>query len=159
MTARTLAAVTLAVLVAGCDGLFGGEEAARIPLQPAAGGGYAPVRILLKPEMNPVAFNLHADFAWGQRAEGGQWNTYRATLSSGGRVVHTQEFHVNSPESGNAATQSSPPPASLLQPMMLVDLPAEDEYEFTIMPLKPVVVTLNAPQLGVRIKVPRLPKL
>jgi hypothetical protein len=157
MPVRTLAAAAL-VLLAGCEGLLGGEEAARIPLQPAADGGYAPVRILLKPEMNPVAFNLHADFAWGQRDEGGQWNTYRATLSTGGKVIQAQEFSVNSPENSNVSTSSSPPPNSLQHTMLLVDLPGEAEYEIAIVPVKPVAVTLNAPQLGVRIHVPRLPK-
>ncbi len=158
MPVRTLAAVALVLLVAGCEGLLGGEEAARIPLQPAADGGYAPVRILLKPEMNPVAFNLHADFAWGQRDEGGQWNTYRATLSTGGKVIQAHEFSVNSPESSNVSTSSSPPPNSLQHTMLLVDLPGEAEYEIAITAVKPVAVTLNAPQLGVRIHVPRLPK-
>lgn len=155
MMRRTLAAAALTVFVAGCDGLLGGEEAARIPLQPAADGGYAPVRILLKPEMNPVAFNLHADFAWGKRDEAGTWNRYRATLSAGGKVIRTQDFQINSPENSDPV-ESSPPPASLLQPVMRVDLPDEAEYEMKIMSLKPATVTINAPQLVVRINVRRL---
>ncbi|MBY0268490.1 MAG: hypothetical protein K2X06_01295 [Burkholderiales bacterium] len=155
MMRQALAAATLAVFFAGCDGLIGGEEAARIPLQPAADGGYAPVRILLKPDMNPVAFTLHADFAWGRREEGGQWNSYRATLSADGKVIQTQDFQVNSPENSNPVG-SAPPPTSLLQPVMRVDLPAEAEYEMNIVPLKPATVTLNAPQLVVRINVRQL---
>lgn len=155
MMRRVLAAAALLVGFAGCDGLTGGEEAARIPLQPALGGGYAPVRILLKPEMNPVAFTLHADFAWGNRGEGGQWNSYRATLSADGRVIHSRDFQINSPENSNPP-QSSPPPTSLLQPVMRVDLPAEAEYEMNIVSLKPAAVTLNAPQLVVRINVRQL---
>lgn len=154
MMRRALAAAAFAVFLTGCDGLIGGEEAARIPLQPLAGGGYAPVRILLKPGMNMVAFNLHADFVWGKRDEAGQWNSYRATLSAGGKAIHAQEFQVNSPEKPNAA--SSSPPASLQQPVMRVDVPAEDEYEIAIAALKPVSVTLNAPQLVVRINVRQL---
>jgi len=151
MMRRLLVAAALAVFFTGCDGLIGGEEAARIPLQAAADGGYAPVRILLNPEMNTVAFNLHADFVWGKRDEAGQWNSYRATLSTGGKAVHTQEFQVNSPENANAS--SSSPPTSLQQPVMRVDVPAEAEYEITIAALKPAAVTLNAPQLVVRINV------
>lgn len=154
MMTRCFAVAVLTLLLVGCDGLFGGEEAARIPLQTAE-GGYAPVRILLKPEMNPVAFNLHADFAWGRRDEGGQWNSYRATLSADGRVIRTQDFQVNSPEYSDPA-ESSPPPTSLLQPLMRVDLPNEAEYEMKIVSLKPAAVTLNAPQLVVRINVRRL---
>lgn len=151
---QVLAAAALAVFIAGCDGLIGGEEAARIPLQAAADGGYAPVRILLKPEMNMVAFNLHADFVWGKRDEAGQWNSYRATLSTGDKVVHTQEFQVNSPENTNAS--SSSPPSSLQQPVLRVDVPAEAEYQITIASLKPAAVTLNTPQLVVRINVRQL---
>lgn len=155
MMRRVLAAAALLVFFAGCDGLIGGEEAARIPLQPAADGGFAPVRILLKPEMNPVAFTLHADFSWGKRDEGGRWNSYRATLRTGGKVIHSRDFQVNSPENSNPA-ESSPPPTSLLQPVMRVDLPVEAEYEMNIVALQPATVTLNAPQLVLRIKVPPL---
>lgn len=155
MMRRALAAAALAVFIAGCDGLIGGEEAARIPLQPLAGGSYAPVRILLKPGMNPVLFLLNADFAWGKHDEAGKWNSYRATLSSDGKVIHTRDFQVNSPENGNPA-ESSPPPASLLQPMMRVDVPGEGEYELAIVSLQPAAVTLNAAQLLVRINVSRL---
>lgn len=153
MMRRALAAAALAVFVAGCDGLIGGEEAARIPLQ-ATDGGYAPVRILLRPEMNTVAFTLHADFAWGNRAEAGAWNSYRATLSADGKVIHTRDFQVNSPEHSDPAESS--PPTALLQPVMRVDLPSEAEYEMKIVSLKPATVTLNAPQLVVRINVPPL---
>jgi len=75
MMQRVMAAAALAVFFTACDGLVGGEVAARIPLQAAADGGYAPVRILLRPEMNTVVFNLHADFVWGKRDEAGQWNS------------------------------------------------------------------------------------
>lgn len=153
MMRRVLVAAALAVFIAGCDGLTGGEEAARIPLQ-AADDGYAPVRILLKPGMNPVAFTLHADFAWGKRAEAGAWNSYRATLSADGKVIHTRDFQVNSPEHSDPA--DSPPPTSLLQPVMRVELSSEAEYEMKIVALKPATVTLNAPHLVVRINVPPL---
>jgi hypothetical protein len=150
------AATALILLCAACDGLLlGGEEAARIPLQPVAEGGYAPVRILLRPGMNPVSFSLHAGFAWGKHDEGGQWNSYRATLSADGRVIHSEDFQVNSPERGGQV-QSASPPSSLQQRMMRVDLPAEAEYEFAIASLKPAVVTLDAPQLVVRVNVSRL---
>ncbi len=152
---RLMIVAVLSLLIAACDGVLGGEEAARIPLQTSADGGYAPVRILLRPEMNPVAFNLQADFAWGRQEEAGQWNSYRATLSSGGKVIHAQEFQVNSPQ-GVQDGQSPAPPTSLLQPVMDVNLPAESEYEFMIAALKPARVTLNAPQLVVRINVRRL---
>ena len=151
------AALALAVLLAGCDAFLGGEEAARIPLQPAAEGGYAPLRILLRPQMNPVAFDFNADYAWGNRQEAGQWNEYRATLSAGGRVIHEQQFTVNSPEPDNAAAGDSPAPNVLRRTMLRLDVPVEDEYELAVVPLRPEAVTLREAQVVLRINVPRLP--
>ena len=78
MQARALAVAAFALVsvlaLAGCEGWIGGEEVARIPLQRTAEGGYAPVRILLKPDMSPVALTMLADFAWGKREEHGRWN-------------------------------------------------------------------------------------
>lgn len=160
MRARTPAVAAFALVsvfaLAGCDALLGGEEVARIPLQRSADGGYAPVRILLKADMSPVAFTLHADFAWGKREEHGRWNTYRTTLRGSSGAVQSGEFHVNSPEAPPVA--SSAPPSSLVQPMLLVDIPADGEYEIEIAAVKPAEVTLDGAQLGVRMRVPRLPR-
>ncbi len=160
MAARTPAIAAFALVsvlsLAGCEGWIGGEEVARIPLQRTAEGGYAPVRILLRPDMSPVAFTLLADFAWGKREEHGRWNTYRVTLRSGNDVIKAEEFHVNSTEAPPVA--SSSPPSSLVQPMLLVAIPAEGEYEIEIGVIKPVEVTLEAAHLGVRMRVPRLPR-
>ena len=153
---RMLAAAVFALVLMGCDGLLGGEEAARIPLQPTAGGGYAPVRILLRPDMNPVAFNLHADFLWGRHEEAGQWNSYLVTLRGNGGTIATHSFNVNSPE--RPQSSSSAPPSALAQSLLLVDVPAEGEYEITIAALQPATVTLEAPQLAVRIHVSRPPR-
>ena len=154
MRARACAALALAALLTACEGWFGGEEAARIPLQPVAGGGFETVRILLRPQMNAVAFDLHAGFAWGRRDEAGRWDRYRATLSVGGRTLQAAEFTINSPEPEDAAGPRSPPPSSLRQLLFVVDLRAEDEYELAIVPLQPPAVTLESPQLVVRINVP-----
>lgn len=160
MGVRTLAIAAFALAsvlsLAGCEGWIGGEEVARIPLQSKADGGYAPVRILLKADMSPVAFTLLADFAWGKREEHGRWNTYRVTLRGGNDVIKTEEFHVNSNEAPPVA--SSTPPSSLVQPMLRVDIPADGEYEIEIAAVKPAEVTLEAAQLGVRMHVPRLPR-
>ncbi|MFN9489809.1 MAG: hypothetical protein ACK59Y_08535 [Betaproteobacteria bacterium] len=145
-------AVAALLLLAACEGLLGGEELIRVPLQ-ATAGGYAPVRLQLKPEMNPVAINLHADFAWGKSEEAGQWNAYRAELRRDGQVIASREVQVNSPEKPNVS--ASAPPSSLQQPLLHVDVPAEGEYEVLITATRPVAVTLNSPELVVRIKVPR----
>jgi hypothetical protein len=154
MRQRACAALALVALFAGCEGWFGGEEAARIPLQPVAGGGFEPVRILLRPQMNAVAFDLHAELAWGRREEAGRHDRYRATLSTSGRTVEGAEFIVNSPEPGDAAQGDSPAPNVLRLVLLVVDLRSEAEYELVIVPLQPPAVTLNAAQLVVRINVP-----
>ncbi|MFZ9530240.1 MAG: hypothetical protein ACO271_11715 [Burkholderiales bacterium] len=161
MRARTLAIAAFALVsvfaLAGCDGLLRGEEVARIPLPRKADGGYAPVRILLKADMSPVAFTLYADFAWGKREEHGRWNTYRVTLRGSDGTTKIGEFQVNSPEL--PPVESSGPPSSLVQPMLQVDIPADGEYEIEVAAVKPAEVTLEAAQLGVRMHVPRLPRI
>ena len=156
MLARVLATVTLALCLAGCEGMIGGEELARIPLKRTADGGYEPVRILLRTDMNPVAMTLLADFAWGRRDEAGLWNDYRVELRSGDKVIATRDFQVNSPEKTDAS--ASPAPISLAHPLLLMDVPADGEYEIAISAKKPAVVTLESPHLGVRMKVPRSPQ-
>ena len=110
MLARVLASAALALCLAGCEGMTGGEEVARIPLTRTADGGYEPVRILLRTDMNPVAMTLLADFAWGRREEAGLWNDYRAELRSGGKVIATRDFQVNSPEKTDASASPAPTP-------------------------------------------------
>lgn len=156
MLKRVLAVAALILSVAGCEGMTGGEEVARIPLTRTADGGYEPVRILLRAEMNPVAINLLADFAWGRRDEAGQWNDYRAELRSGDQLITTQDFQVNSPEKTDAS--ASPAPNALIRQLFVLDVPADGEYEIRITAKKSVAVTLESPHLGVRMKVPRSPK-
>jgi hypothetical protein len=147
-----LAVAVLSLLLAACEGLVGGEEVLRMPLQ-ATATGYAPVHVRLKPEMNPVAINLHAEFGWGKHEEAGQWNGYRAELLRDGQVVASREVRINSPEKPNVSAAA--PPSSLRLPLLHVDVPAEGEYEVRVTATRPVAVTLDSPQLVVRSKVPR----
>ena len=81
----------VAGLLVGCEGAITGTEVARVALQPAASGergAYAPVKFTLSPEMNPVAFNLRADFSQ-EAVEFGKWNAYRAVLTQNGATVIT----------------------------------------------------------------------
>lgn len=142
------AVLAAGVLLAGCQGLYGGEPVARFPLQAGAEGGYLPVRFLLQPAMNPVTIRLHADLAWGARAEGGQWNTYRATLRRDGQALQSREFSINSPENADRIVKS-PAPSSAYRELMVIDVPKDAEYELVIQALTPEVVTLRTPQLEV----------
>lgn len=152
---KRLAALLMpfASLLAGCEGLFTGNEVARLPLSAQPDGGYAPVKVTLSPEMNPVSFNLHAGFT-PDTTQAGRWNTYRATLTKDGNVVFTREFNVN--YSGSAESAPAAGPAAIV--MMIADIAAAGEHELAITPSKPVEVTLTDPQVAVRSKVERPPR-
>ena len=47
-----------ALLATGCEGLFTGARESVHALTEDADGSFAPVRLQLDPDMNPIAFNL-----------------------------------------------------------------------------------------------------
>jgi hypothetical protein len=143
-------ALFLVLGLAGCDGLFTGEHVTRFALQPVAGGGYAPIRLSLGPEMNPVALNFSAEYTVNP-AEAGQWNSYVATLSRNGRAIATGAFSIN-----NNTTPDAPAGApSVSQTMMVVDAPETGDYDLSIVVSGPVRVTLAKPNVELRSKVQR----
>lgn len=144
-----LPALLAGILTAGCDGLFTGENVARFPLSEAAGGGYAPLRLTLGPEMNPIALNLHAEYA-ASDAEAGKWNSYRATLTRGGAAVATGSFNVN-----NTSAPNSQSGQVVSRTMLVVEVTEVGDYEIVIAPTAPVAVTLQKAQLELRRNVRR----
>ena len=152
---------TLAVLAAsltGCEGVTTGSEVAKVALQPAEGGergAYAPVKFTLSPDMNPLAFNLRADFAL-EATEFGKWNSYRAVLTQGGSIVATRNININHPQA--SAQGDAPPPTGTIHTLFYVDLSGAGEYELTITPTKPVAITLKEPSVDVRRNVQRPPQ-
>ena len=155
-----LAAALLAItgLLAGCEGVTTGTEIARVPLQAAAdcpAGAYAPVKLNLAPEMNPVAVNFRGDFSQNP-AEFGKWNTYRATLSKDGAVAATRTINVNHPS--RDAQSSAPPPTQSVHTLFYVDVQSAGDYELTITPVKPAEITLSNPQVDARRNVQRPPQ-
>lgn len=150
----TALAATLAIL-AGCEGVTTGTEVANIALTPAEGGAYAPARYTLDPGMNPLAFNLRADFSQDP-AEFGKWNTYRAQLRQGDAVVATRDFNVNHPQ--GSAQGDAPPPSGTVHTLFYVDVPAAGDYELVITPVKTVAITLKEPRVAARRNVQRPPQ-
>lgn len=151
-----LAAV--ASLLAGCEGAITGTEVARVTLQPAENGergAYAPVKFTLSPDMNPVAFNLRADFTQVP-AEFGQWNSYRAVLTQNGSTVATRNFNVNHPQT--KAQGDAPPPTGTVHTLFYVDVSASGDYELIITPTKPVAITLKDASADARRNVQRPPQ-
>lgn len=128
----------------GCDGLFTGDSVARFPLVADAGGGYAPFKVTLGPEMNPVALNLQAGYA-ANAAEAGKWNSYRATLTRAGVTVASGTFTVN-----NTSDPLSPSAQTVSRTMLVVDAAEVGDYELKIDATAPVGVTLEKPQLELR---------
>ena len=162
MKARNaFAAVALWGLVVGRlgggEGVTTGTEVARVALQPVASGergAYAPVKFTLSPDMNPVAFNLRADFSL-VATEFGLWNAYRAVLTQSGATIATRNFNVNHPQASPQA--EAPPPTGLVHTLFYVDVPASGEFELTIVPTKPAEITLKGPSVDVRRNVARPP--
>jgi hypothetical protein len=143
---RTLntALILTVLLLVGCEGLFTGTREASQPLTQGEDGTFTPVKLQLAPEMNPIAFNLHANTVANQ-VESQHWNTYRATLTLNGAPVASASFHVNNPGSGNSAQGG---PFSLT--MLYASVPQPGDYELTIALAKPKEITIDAPRLEVR---------
>jgi hypothetical protein len=146
--------VALAGLVglAGCDGLFTGDSVARFPLTQSATGGYAPIRVSLGPEMNPVALNLHVEYA-ASATEAGKWNSYRAVLTRAGAPIASREFRVN-----NTSDPMSPSAQVVSTTMLVMDVKEVADYELAIEATAPVAVTLIKPQLELRKNIRRQEK-
>jgi hypothetical protein len=144
----TWPALIASLFTAGCDGLFSGDSVARFPLT-ARNGGYAPLRLTLGPDMNPMALNLHAQTA-ANAAEAGKWNSYRATLTRNGATVATALFHMN-----NTGTADNPQSQSLSRTMLVVDVAETGDYDLDITGTAPQAVTLEQPHLELRRNVRR----
>ena len=143
------ASICLAALVAACEGLFTGESVARFALAPAPGGGFAPLRVTLGPEMNPLALNLAGEIP-ASAGEAGKWNTYRATLSYAGKALASNNFTVN-----NTGTEFSQSVQVMAKTMLILDVTEIGDYDLSIEPVGPVLVTVNKAQLELRKKIVR----
>ena len=146
---RTLRALLLGLLLglllAGCDGLFTGTQVVRFPLQAASEGGYAPLRLSLGPEMNPIALNFAAEYTINP-AEAGKWNSYVAVLSYKGNAIATSRFNINNSNSPDAPSGA----ASVAHTMMTVDAAETGDYELRIALAEPARITLANPNVELR---------
>lgn len=131
-------------LLAGCEGLFTGEAETVHVLTQAEDGSFAPVRVALDPEMNPVAFNLQGSTV-ASPAESGRWNSYRASLLLDGAPIATGSFNVN-----NAGIDQMPQGGAFAKTMLIVSVPRAGEYELSIVVAKPREITIESPRLEVR---------
>ncbi len=148
----------VAGLLAGCEGTITGTEVTNVALQPAEPptqrGDYAPVKLNLSTDMNPVAINFRADFSQ-DATEFGKWNTYRVALTHNGNTVASRNMNVNHPQSNSQG--DAPPPTGTVHTLFITDLQSSGEFELTITPVNAVVVTLKDARVDVRRNVARPP--
>jgi len=150
----TLALLASALLLlAGCEGLVTGSEALRTPLSQQADGGFAPVRLTLSPDMNPIALNLHGETI-ANMDEGGRWNAYSAVLTRNGNPVGTGQFNVHNTGSVDGGAHGG----AFMLTMLFVEVPEAGEYELTVTTTKPKEITVEAAQLVVRKNTQPLPR-
>lgn len=134
----------LVLLLAACEGLFTGSRDSTQPLTQADDGSFAPVKLQLNPEMNPIAFNLHGNTVANQ-LESEHWNAYRATLTLNAAPVATGSFNIN-----NTGVRDHEQGGAFAKTMLFVSVPQAGEYELTIALAKPKEITIEAPKLEVR---------
>ena len=139
-----LACAALALLLGGCEGLFTGSRESVHTLTQGGDGSFAPVRLDLNPDMNPIAFNLRGSTV-ALDAEMDRWNSYRATLSLDGAPIATGSFNINNP-----GTNQVPQGGDFAHTMLVVKVPQAGNYELSIMVAKPKEITIETPKLEVR---------
>lgn len=142
-----------ALLLAACDGLFTGTQVVRFPLQANAAGGFAPIKLALGPEMNPIALNFAAEYTINP-AEAGKWNSYVAVLSYNGQDIASNRFNVNNGNSPDAPTGA----ASVAHTMLVVEAAQTGDYELRITAAAPPAITLTQPNVELRRNIRRNPK-
>ncbi|MPZ42710.1 MAG: hypothetical protein GEV05_04745 [Betaproteobacteria bacterium] len=143
MRAR-LACAALVLLLAGCEGLFTGARESVHTLMQGDDGSFAPVRLDLDPDMNPIAFNLRGTTV-AAYAEMDRWNSYRATLSLDGAPIATGSFNINNP-----GTNQMPQGGDFAHTMLIVSVPQAGNYELSVLVAKPKEITIESPRLEVR---------
>jgi hypothetical protein len=142
--AARLACAALVLLLGGCEGLFTGSRESVHTLTQADDGSFAPVRLDLNPDMNPVAFNFRGS-TLASNAEMDRWNSYRATLSLNGAPIATGSFNINNP-----GTNQMPQGGDFAHTMLIVTVPQAGNYELSIMVAKAKEITIESPKLEVR---------
>lgn len=137
-----IAACLLAL--AACDGLVTGQQESSQPLTQNADGTFAPVKLTLSPEMNPVAINLKG-MTVARDDESGRWNAYVANLMHNGASIASASFNINNP-----GTPHNPNGGAFAQTLFFATIPEAGDYELTIAVTRPREITIQDPTLEVR---------
>lgn len=139
--------------LSACDGLFTGTQVVRFPLQALPAGDYAPIKLALGPEMNPIALNFAAEYTINP-AESGKWNSYTAVLSLNGKPMASSPFNINNSSSPDAPSGTP----SVAHTMLIVEVAETGDYELRIALTAPQQITLNKANVELRRNIRPAPK-
>ena len=145
MKLKTLLAAAFAFLLAACDAFVTGESVATFPVTVNADGSYAPVKLALGPEMNPIALNIVHSYT-GAQPTGPKFNDYKATLTLNGQPVSTGAFNVTDASTPEATTGAP----SAKNHVMTVSVKEIGDYELVIVRNGPAHVSLAKPEIELR---------
>lgn len=139
------AAVAAALLsLVACEGVVTGQQASVQPLSQNDDGSFAPVRLNLAPDMNPVAINFKG-MTIAHPNDSARWNAYVANLTRDGAPVASSSFNINNP-----GTRDNDHGGPFAQTLFFVTIPDAGEYELTIGVSKPKEITIQEPSVEVR---------
>lgn len=141
---RRAAAIAALVCLAGCEGTITGQQVIDQPLVQNEDGSFAPVKMELAPDMNPVAVNFRGvTIANPQESE--RWNAYVANLTRNGASVASASFTINNP-----GTRDNDQGGPFVKTLFFVTVPEAGEYELTLGVTRPKEITIQEPRLEVR---------
>lgn len=145
MKINALIAGLFALGLAACDAFVTGESVAKFPVTVNADGSYAPLKLALGPEMNPIALNI-VHLYTGAQPTGPKLNDYKATLTLNGQPVSTGAFNVT--DSSTPETTAGAPSAK--NHVMTVSVKEIGDYELVIVRNGPAHVSLTKPEIELR---------
>lgn len=140
---RALLAAALLPLAA-CEGVLTGQQVSTQALSQNEDGSFAPVRVDLTPEMNPVAINFKG-VTIAHPNESARWNSYAAALTRGSAIIASSSFDINNP-----GTRDNDHGGPFVRTLFFVTVPEAGTYELSITLTKPKEITIQDASIEVR---------
>ncbi len=130
--------------LAACEGMVTGQQVLQQPLTQNEDGSFAPVKLNLTPDMNPVAVNFKGSTI-AHPNDSARWNSYAATLAHNGAALASKRFDINNP-----GTRDNDHGGPFVQTLFFVTVPEAGEYELNITVTRPKEITIQEPSVEVR---------
>jgi len=140
---HTVCAAALLSLAA-CEGMVTGQQVLQQPLSQQEDGSFAPIKLALTPDMNPVAVNFKG-MTIAHPNESARWNSYAASLTRNGATIASASFNINNP-----GTRDQDHGAAFAQTLFFVTVPEAGDYELSINVTRPKEITIQEPNVEVR---------